>query len=104
MATSENAEKERGMSPFHDSQPLMAPPSYEQSMAPTPVIVVPPQGHMMVQPGKTAPGVVYIAPQEIPQNEAPDHLLMAILTTIFCCMPLGVVAIFKAAGRHYGLK
>ncbi len=28
--------------------------------------------------------------------EAPDHLVMAILATIFCCWPLGIVAIIKA--------
>ena len=32
----------------------------------------------------------------IPDHEAPDHLVMAILVTFCCCLPLGIVAILKS--------
>ncbi len=32
-----------------------------------------------------------------PQPQIPNHLVKAILVTLFCCLPLGVVAIIFAA-------
>ena len=71
------------------------PPPYDQAMAPP---VAPPV--TMAQPG----GVVYqyVAPTQISPDEAPDHMVMAILATICCCLPLGVVAIVKASGERFG--
>ena len=36
-------------------------------------------------------------PQDTPRRPE-SHMAAAILVTIFCCMPLGIVAIVKAAG------
>ena len=53
------------------------------------------------QPGGTLPVVVqpkviHIQAPVIPEYEAPDHLGTAILVTICCCLPFGIVAIVKA--------
>ena len=42
------------------------------------------------------PGVVYVQAPIIPEHEAPDYLCMAILVTMCCCLPLGIVAVIKA--------
>lgn len=44
------------------------------------------------------PKIVHIPIQTpvIPELEAPDHLGMAILVTVCCCLPLGVISILKA--------
>ena len=44
------------------------------------------------------PQVITLQPQGpiIPDNEAPDHLAMAILVASFCCVPLGIIAIWSA--------
>ncbi|MFI6497619.1 CD225/dispanin family protein [Nonomuraea typhae] len=42
--------------------------------------------------GYGQPGGGYGAPQNPPDN----HLVWAILTTIFCCLPLGIVSIVKS--------
>ena len=70
-----------------------APSPYDQAMAPP---VAPPV--TMAQPG----GVVYryVAPRQISPDEAPDHMVMAVLATICCCFPLGVVAIARALGER----
>lgn len=36
-------------------------------------------------------------PQSFPPGTVPNHLVWAILTTLFCCLPLGIVSIVKAA-------
>ena len=41
-------------------------------------------------------GIIYVQSPVIPEQEAPDHLAMAILVTICCCLPFGIVAILKA--------
>ena len=66
-----------------------APPSYHQSLLPQVAVSQP-------------PGVVYqyVAPTQVSPEEAPDHLVMAILATVCCCLPLGIVAIVKASGLH----
>lgn len=63
-----------------------APPSYHQSLLPQVAVSQP-------------PGVVYqyVAPTQVSPEEAPDHLVMAILATVCCCLPLGIVAIVKAS-------
>jgi hypothetical protein len=53
---------------------------------------VPPQPPPPPQPG-TQPSY---APQSS-QAEVPNYLVQAILTTIFCCLPLGIVSIVYAA-------
>ena len=43
------------------------------------------------------PQMVYVQQSAvISENEAPDHLVLAILVTIFCCWPLGIVGILKS--------
>ena len=54
------------------------------------------------QPGAAPPVIVQprvISNQSpvISEKEAPDHLVMAILVTMCCCLPLGIVAILKAS-------
>jgi hypothetical protein len=53
---------------------------------------VPPQPPPPPQPG-TQPSY---APQSS-QAEVPNYLVQAILTTVFCCLPLGIVSIVYAA-------
>lgn len=42
------------------------------------------------------PQVVNWPPSQISKQEAPDHLVLAILVTFFCCLPLGIAAIYKS--------
>jgi hypothetical protein len=35
--------------------------------------------------------------QPPPGQQPPNHLVFAILTTLFCCLPLGIVSIVKAS-------
>lgn len=58
----------------------------------TPGTDVPPPPPPPTQPG---PQPSY-APQSA-QAEVPNYLVQAILTTIFCCLPLGIVSIVYAA-------
>ena len=58
----------------------------------TPGMEVPPQPPPPPQPG-TQPSY---APQSS-QAEVPNYLVQAILTTVFCCLPLGIVSIVYAA-------
>lgn len=50
-------------------------------------------GHVIQ--GQGAPGPVVTPPAY--QEPVPNHLLLSILTTVLCCMPLGIVAIVFAA-------
>lgn len=43
-----------------------------------------------------APGVIS-SQSSVPQGQIPNYLVPAILTTICCCLPFGVVAIIYAA-------
>lgn len=36
-------------------------------------------------------------PEAYSPGTVPNHLVWAILTTLFCCLPLGIVSIVKAA-------
>jgi interferon-induced transmembrane protein/zinc ribbon protein len=54
----------------------------------TPSEDVPPPPQDQTQPS--------YAPQS-PQQEVPNYLVQAILTTVFCCLPLGIVSIVYAA-------
>jgi hypothetical protein len=38
-----------------------------------------------------------MAQQPFPGNQPSSHLVFGILTTLFCCLPLGIVSIVKAA-------
>jgi hypothetical protein len=64
---------------------------FEPTAAPSPV---PPT------PGQTAPPPAaesYKAPTAAPLPPMPDnYLVWAILTTVFCCLPLGIVSILQA--------
>jgi len=75
------------------------PPSYEQALMPS--VSMMPHGSPTHSPGhgviQQQPTVVYVQATPIPANEAPDHLVMAIVATVCCCLPLGVVAIIKAS-------
>jgi len=68
-----------------------------------PVYPAPPGGYIIAgnaggapPPVVGQPQVVYVQAPIIPEHEAPDHLVMAILVTICCCLPLGIVAIIKS--------
>ena len=64
----------------------------ELRRAETPGMDVPPQAPPPPQP-ETQPSY---APQSS-QPDVPNYLVQAILTTIFCCLPLGIVSIVYAA-------
>ena len=64
----------------------------ELSKIQTPGIDVPPPPQPPPQPGVQAS----YAPQSS-QSDVPNYLVQAILTTIFCCLPLGIVSIVYAA-------
>ena len=40
--------------------------------------------------------IVYAQSPVIPEHESPDHFVLAILATIFCCFPLGLIGILKS--------
>lgn len=80
------------------------PPAAPPVVAPgAPVYPAPPGGYVIPghpgaqQPIVGQPQVVYVQAPVITEQEAPDHLVMAILVTICCCLPLGIVAILKAS-------
>jgi len=82
--------------PAQAAPPIVAPGA--------PVYPAPPGGYVIAgNPGAVPPPVVgqpqvvYVQAPIISENEAPDHLVMAILVTICCCLPLGIVAILKAS-------
>lgn len=81
--------------------PAAAPPVVAPS---TPVYPAPPGGYVIAgnpsgvpQPVVGQPQIIYVQAPVINENEAPDHLVMAILVTICCCLPLGIVAILKSS-------
>jgi predicted secreted protein len=50
---------------------------------------------MTAQPPPPPPGY---PPQQPPAGQAPNnHLVWSILVTLFCCLPLGIVAIVKSS-------
>ena len=65
---------------------------HELRRAETPGMDVPPQDPPPPQP-ETQPSY---APQSS-RPDVPNYLVQAILTTIFCCLPLGIVSIVYAA-------
>jgi len=78
----------------------LLPPPYE----PLPSVVVtanqaasPPANKADLPAATTNVVYQFVAPPEVPAREAPDHLVMAILATVFCCLPLGVVGIVRAS-------
>jgi hypothetical protein len=51
---------------------------------------------MTVQPPPPPPGYGY--PPQQPAGQAPkNYLVWSILVTLFCCLPLGIVAIIKSS-------
>lgn len=58
------------------------------------------QPGMGYSPGGPAPGGNYQQPGGFqaagPHQNVPNHLVFAILVTLFCCLPLGIVAIINA--------
>jgi len=86
------------------------PPSYNESVGqpstlPPPTYPVPSANPPAVVTGIPNPGmtpvvgqpqIIYVQAPVIPEEEAPDHLVMAILVTVCCCLPLGIVAILKS--------
>jgi len=74
------------------------PPPYSESM--TSGYVPPPAAPSpvgAVQQPQQPKNVVYLPTAPIPAHEVPDHLTMAILATVCCCLPLGIVAIVKSS-------
>lgn len=86
----------------HHHQFPAPPPTYDQSMMlkTNEVLSSPPSAaadgvyppHVVGQPQ-----IIYVRPVAIPAKEIPDHLIMAILATVFCCLPFGIVGIVRAA-------
>jgi hypothetical protein len=95
-----------GGAPPPQYPPQQYPPQYPPAAAPVvapgaPVYQAPPGGYVIqgnpnVQPVAGQPQVIYVQAPVIPDHEAPDHLVMAILVTICCCLPLGIVGILKS--------
>ena len=48
-------------------------------------------------PPPPQPGMQTSYSAQSPQQDVPNYLVQAILTTIFCCLPLGIVSIVYAA-------
>lgn len=70
--------------PYPPQQPYGNPPGYNQQGYGAP------QGGYQ-QPGYGAPGGGYGAPPNVP-----NYLIWSILSTLFCCLPAGIVAIVYA--------
>ena len=51
----------------------------------------PPTPQPFVQPPMVQPGQIPVVPLQIP-----SYMVQAVLVTLFCCLPLGIVGIFKA--------
>ncbi|XP_048356947.1 proline-rich transmembrane protein 1-like [Sphaerodactylus townsendi] len=82
--------------PYSEKQP------YDQQAYPAAVNPMQPPYHPYIPPYGTGPsqGAIIQSPQHTifvssvqPCNE-PDHLVFSILTMIFCCLPLGIAALF----------
>ena len=54
--------------------------------------VAPPSPQQFVQPP-----MYQGAPPPVPM-QIPNYMVQAVLVTLFCCLPLGIVGIFKASG------
>jgi hypothetical protein len=48
-------------------------------------------------PPPSQPGTQTSYSDQSPQLDVPNYLVQAILTTVFCCLPLGIVSIVYAA-------
>ena len=72
-------------------QPYGNPPGYNQQGYGGPGGYGAPQGGYQ-QPGYGAPGGGYGAPPSVP-----NYLIWSILSTLFCCLPAGIVAIVYAS-------
>lgn len=68
----------------------------ELRKAETPGMEVPPPSQSPPQPPPQPGMQTSYAPQSS-QSDVPNYLVQAILTTIFCCLPLGIVSIVYAA-------
>ena len=75
--------------------PAAPPPPAQQYVPPPP----PPQQFVPPQPPPQQyappPQVQGVNPQMVPL-EVPTYMVQAVLVTLFCCLPLGIVSIFKA--------
>lgn len=69
--------------------PPAPPESYSQPPAQQPVYAPP--------PAPPAAPAGYAQPQVVASVPVKNHLVMAILVTLFCCMPFGVVGIIFAS-------
>jgi len=91
------------MSSAHDDEERgILPPSYDSAVGSPAVVIAPysdePVKTKMDVSADSRPQVVqYVLAPEVPASEVPDNLLMAILATVFCCVPFGIVAIVKAS-------
>ena len=93
--------------PYDPNRPPPPPPSGDQPTQPQ-WGTNPPEGQQVGQPGQPVPGQPYGSPQYgAPQygqpygqpagSPPPNYLVWAILSTIFCCLPLGIASIVFAA-------
>jgi len=92
---------------FSDDQPppynAVHPPPQQYQTAPQVVAGPAPPGGYIIHGNQAVPTVitgqpqvVYMTAPQIPEHEAPDHLVMAILVTVCCCLPLGIIAVIKS--------
>jgi predicted secreted protein len=58
----------------------------------------PPPPQQFVPPQQYVQPPIYQAGQMPPPQPIPNYMVQAVLVTLFCCLPLGIVAIFKANG------
>lgn len=91
---SETARPPGQQPPYYSAAPPVVSPQAPVYPAPEGGYVIP--GQPGASPVVGQPQVIYVQAPIIPEEEAPDHLVKAILVTVCCCLPLGIVAILKS--------
>ncbi|XP_013397293.1 proline-rich transmembrane protein 1 [Lingula anatina] len=81
--------------PQGQGYPQGGPPAYGQEGAYPPQAQYYPQGQPYGQPITGQPQTVMVVHTPM-INPPPDHMIYAIVVTIFCCWPIGIFAIMKA--------
>jgi len=78
-------------------------PAKPVAAAVIPMYATPPggYGHPVVGQPQGGGPIWCVPPPVIPDHEAPDYLAQAILVTIFCCLPFGIVGLVKSTDCRY---
>lgn len=79
------------------AEPMYAPPAAPAAPAAPPAYAPPAPQAYAPQPGYAPPAQGFAPPQVVATAPVKNHMVMAILTTLFCCLPAGVVAIIYAS-------